>query len=148
MSIKTYDPDKVIVTFGGVPLSGYADGTFVNVERAEDAFTLSVGADGETARTRNLNKSGTITITLMQSSASNDLLSGAAIADESTGLGIFPVMIKDMAGTTLAIAANAWVKKMANAEFGKEHGDREWVLEADSITMHVGGTGSNGLLPF
>lgn len=140
MSTKTYDPDKVIVTFLGIPMSGYADGTFISVERNEDAFALTVGADGETARTRNQNRSGTITLTLMQSSSSNDTLSAAAAADELTGLGIGALAIKDAFGTTLCIAPNAWIKKMPTTEFGKELANREWVFETDYVQMIVGGT--------
>ena len=142
MATKLYDPDKVVVTFGPAVVSGIAAGTFVSVERNEDAFTVTVGADGETARTRNNNRSGTITITLLQTSSSNDMLSSFAQLDEKSATGVLPLVVKDLLGNTLCVAPNAWVKKIANAEFGKEHGDREWVLESDLIEMFVGGSGT------
>ena len=29
MAVRTYDPKQVIITVGGVPMSGFADGTFL-----------------------------------------------------------------------------------------------------------------------
>ncbi len=139
MALATYDPAKVIVTFFGNVLSGFADGAFVTAERNEDAFTLTVGADGEAARTRNQNKSGTVTLTLKQDSMSNDVLSALHAVDELSGTGVGPLLIKDLAGLTVVAAQNAYIKKVASAEFGKELSDREWVLEADNLQVFNGG---------
>ena len=139
--IKTYDPSQVVCTFLGSPITGYADGTFVKVDRAEDGFALKVGAAGEAARSRNKNKSGTISFTLMQTSPMNDILSAAADADELLGTGVGAAMVKDINGTTLVLAATAWIKKRPSVEFGKEVGDREWVLESDNLAQFtVGGS--------
>lgn len=140
MSTKTYDPSQVLASFLGAQISGFAEGTFIKVERDEAAFTKMTGADGEVARARNKNKGGKVTFTLMQSSASNDILSAAAAADELTGTGIGPLFIKDNLGTTVVVAANAWIEKVATAEFGKELGDREWVIDCASVEMLVGGS--------
>jgi hypothetical protein len=47
---QTYDPSMIVASFLGIPISGYADGTFVAVERNNESFTLMVGAGGEAAR--------------------------------------------------------------------------------------------------
>jgi hypothetical protein len=139
--VSNYDPGLVYVSFLGQILSGYADGTFITAERNEDAFMLMVGADGETLRARNRNRSGKITLTLMQSSTSNDLLSNAAIDDELGVPGaIGPLFIKDGNGRTLIRCQTAWVSKLANAEFAKEGTPREWVLETDNLNLYVGGS--------
>lgn len=139
MPTRTYDPKAVLVNFLGNPMIGYAEGSFVKIERNDDAYALLVGADGEAARSRSRNKSGIITITLMQSSPSNLILSAAVLADELSGTGIGALFIKDNSGTTLAVAANAWVKKHASVNFSKELGDKEWVLECDSLEIVNGG---------
>ncbi len=139
MSVKTYDPSEILMSFLTSPIVGFADGTFVKVERDEAAFTKMTGADGEVARSRNKNKGGKITFTLAQWSPSNDILSAAALVDELSGTGVGPAFVKDNQGTTLALAANAWVEKMATAEFGKEQGNREWVIDCASIEFFVGG---------
>ena len=136
----TYDPALIVASFLGIPISGYADGTFVAVERNNESFTLMVGAGGEAARARSRNSSGKVTFTLMSTSPVNDLLSSAWHADELVGAGVGPVMVKDMAGGTLCIANNAWIQKGPKVEYGKEISTREWVIECEAIYINAGGT--------
>jgi hypothetical protein len=136
--VRTYDPAQVVCTFLGVPLSGFADGTFIKVAFDEDSYSKQVGADGEAARARNQNLGGSIALTLQQSSASNDILSANWAADRA-GLGAGPFMVKDLNGTTLAVAPVAWIKKLPDAEFGKELGSREWTFDTGRLVEVVGG---------
>lgn len=140
--LKTYDPKQVAVIIGGKIMRGFADGTFVKVERNEQGFNLKVGVDGEGTRAKSNNRSGKITITLMQSSDSNDDLSAFAAADELSNTGAVPVLIKDASGSSLFSAVTAWVQKYADAEYAKEAGPRTWVLESDEILMFEGGNGA------
>lgn len=139
MSSDNYDPKAIVFTFLGQSLSGYADGTFVKVERNEDAMKLVVGADGESTRTRSRNKSGKITLTLRQESVSNDVLSAARQLDER-GLpgGRGPCSVKDLRGTTLAHADDAWIVKSPPIERGKDAGSSEWVFETGSVDLFAG----------
>lgn len=139
MAVRTYDPKLVTVIVGGKIMSGYSDGTFVLVERNEQAFALKVGVDGEGTRAKSNNRSGKITITLMNSSKSNDDLSAFAAADELDNSGAVPVMVKDNSGRTLCACETAWVQKVANAEFAKEANARTWVMETDVLNMFVAG---------
>ncbi len=137
--MKTYDPDLISVVVGGYTLSGFADGTFVTVERDEDTWILSIGADGEGARAKSNNRSGTITITLMQSSDSNKILSDLATADELSNSGVFALLIKDSSGASLYSAETAWIQKPAASEFARELGTREWTIRTDNLIVYVGG---------
>jgi hypothetical protein len=137
--VKTYDPGRVVISFAGRLIGGYADGTFVAAERSEAAFGLVIGAGGEGCRVRSRNKSGKVTITLMASSLSNDVLSAIAAADELLGTGQGPLFIKDLNGTTLVAAASAWIEKMPNIEHGKELANREWVIACEAIELYAGG---------
>lgn len=136
-----YDPSAVTVIYGGHIITGYADGTFVNVQRNEPMWAIKVGADGIATRVKSSNKSGRVTVTLQQSSPSNDVLSGLAIADEQAGTGALPILVRDGSGRSLATAGKAWNPQMPDAEFGKEVGDRVWVFETDSLNLFIGGNG-------
>jgi hypothetical protein len=139
--LATYDPAQVFVTAAGTTLNqGIAKGSFVTVERNSDAFTTYIGSDGEGARSKSNDKSGTIKLKLMHTSDANDILSAFAKADEIANAGSFPMLIKDGTGRTLCMAENAWVKKMPSIEFGNEIGEREWTIESDNINIFVGGT--------
>jgi hypothetical protein len=139
MAVKTYDPKAVQVSIGGNQITGFADGEFISVERAEDSFTKVVGADGEVSRAKSNNKSGMLTLTLQGTALANDILSGIAIADELDNSGVVPVFIKDTAGTTVLFAAEGWIRRPANYTAAKEITNREWVLDLATIETFIGG---------
>jgi hypothetical protein len=138
--VKTYDPKKVIVTFGGVPLTGFADGTFVSVTAPTDRFSKKVGADGEVARTRSNDDTHEVTLTLIQTSLSNSYLSSIAAIDKVSNLGIRPLTITDLSGGTIFFWPQAWIRKTPDTDFAKESGDRAWVFDTgQSIEESVNG---------
>lgn len=141
MSLKVYDAKAVAMIFAGIPISGLADGTFVSIEQNEDSFGLTVGTDGEACRSKTNNRSGKVTFTLLQSSATNDLLSAVHLLDIATpnGDGIGPLLIKDGTGRTLVEAQKAWIVKPPTAEFAREASSREWVVESDNLVQFHGG---------
>ena len=136
--VFTYNPKEVIVTIGGIPMSGYSDGTFLEIVRTEQTWSTIVGADGFVTRGKTNNFSGTLTLTLKQSSPSNDVLSGFIIADELTNSGIIPILVKDLSGNSTYFAAQGWVQAYANSTFGKEINDREWTIALANLDLFVG----------
>ena len=140
--MKNYDPKRQTVSFKGVQLRGFQDGTFIEVERNTDTFTVEAGADGEPVRVRSHDKTGMVTVTLQGASPSNDLLSAFALAGEqgTTVNGDVGVLqVRDMNGTTVCIAAEAWIKKPPNFTAATEHTPRVWVFECGKLEMNIGG---------
>jgi hypothetical protein len=136
---KTYDFKKVAVLVSFVPLVGFIDGDAVTVEMNDDDWELIVGADGEPTRSKKNNKSGRITVRLQASSLSNDYLDGLRKLDDLTGLGQIPIMIKDLFGTDLVVAAACWLVKPPAMTFGRSSSQREWIFESGSIDLSQGG---------
>ena len=139
MGVKTYNSGEVSIIFAGIPFEGFADGTFVTIARNNPSFNDLVGSDGEGARAASNDKSGTVTVTLMQTSLTNDELSAIALLDELTGDGVAPLLVKDNSGRTVASAETAWLEKPADAEFGREISNREWVFKTDNLGLFIGG---------
>ncbi|VFR81234.1 Phage protein [plant metagenome] len=139
MNVATYDPKRVILTFGANQIKGFTEGTFINVEEITDGTTRQAGADGEVARVMSTDTGIRITVTLQQTSLSNAILSAYLKADRLGGGGALPVTLTDLRGATVAAAGSAWIVKMANAEFGQELGSREWVIETGPAEYFVGG---------
>ena len=140
MPAATYDPASVIVTWGSLTLSGFAPETFCNVERAEDAVVTTVGADGFGCHVINRNRSGTVTVTLMQSSLTNSALSQLANLDEITSDVSYPLTVRDIrSDATLCVAHSAKIKKQPASSFAKELGAREWAFTSIRIDMSTGG---------
>lgn len=121
--MRTYDPEEVNVIVNGTILTGFADGTFVNVEQDEERYTPYVGAKGEVSRAKNANKMGKITITLSQDSPSNSYMSRLANSSET-----YPVAVVDQNYGSTSGGNDSWVEKRSSLEFGKEITEREWVI--------------------
>jgi hypothetical protein len=138
VSVRTYDPKNIIITVGGVPISGFSEGTFVEIDRNEPTWNLVVGADGLVTRGKTNNFTGSVIITLKQSSPSNDILSGLLAIDEATNAGVFPVLIKDLSGNSIYFAGRCWINQYANSTFGKDISDRQWTLSMDEADIFVG----------
>jgi hypothetical protein len=137
--MATYDPSDVTTVFAGVEVFGFADGTFISVDKAEDTYSIVVGATGTVTRVRNRNNSGTIKITLQASSGCNDLLSDLHSEDLLNNSLVGPLLIKDVTGTTVVASAESWIVRSSPIEFGKDASNREWVIQCSSLIIHSGG---------
>lgn len=136
MPVATYDPTQVIVTIGGSIISGFADGSFISVERSSETFSKVVGAYGEVVRVKSADRSGSLTLTLMQTSNANQVLNALANQDELSGSGVVSVHIKDLNTNGQIFAGEAWIKTKPKAEFGKDLSNREWVFELARVTIN------------
>ena len=122
-------------------MTGFPDGEFISVERSSDTFEKSSGADGFVSRVKLNDTTGTMTLTLAQTSPSNDVLTGFAVVDELTGAGVLPVSVTDLSGRSLIMSAFGWIRKMPKSSWDKSVGTREWVLDLANLVMFVGGNG-------
>ena len=137
--LATYSADKVTVVIGPHIVTGYADGTFINIEEMTDGVASVAGADGEVARAMSTDPRKTVTLTVLQTSSTNDVLTGLYAADQISKNATFPVAIKDLRGNSLFASSTAWIKKLSNIELGKEVGAREGTIETADGVMFVGG---------
>jgi hypothetical protein len=124
----TYDPKKVIITLGGVPINGYADGSFVQVDPNSETWTKKVGADGEVSRSLSNDNTHTVQITLKQTSLSNAYLRTVYKADKLTGLGMLPLSITDLNTGTPRFWPQAWRNTDPSDGRAKEETDMQWTI--------------------
>ncbi len=135
-SLNTYNPKKVKLLVGGVPGSGFAEDTLIEVERDKEAYQKTVGGDGKVTRTRIVDIAGKITVHLMQGSAFNDYLTALADLDEYNDAGVVPVLVADASGRTLVSAPAAWVQKKAKISLMAAKSDvRTWVIDCAQIPV-------------
>ena len=138
-AVKTFDPKMVVMTWGVIPISGYAEGTFVRVKRSGDAFAKRKGAGGDIERINRNQGDFEVAITLQQTSGTNKELSAALAADIATNAGVFPLTVKDLLGTTLFYAPQAWIRVDPEWEDGDELNAREWTFDTGIGANLVGG---------
>ena len=143
MATNTYDPTKITLVFAGFEIYGYADGTFISVDKAEDAYSFKVGATGHGTRVRSRNSSGSVTVTLEASSGCNDLLSAVHTADLLSNAAVLPLIMKEGNGTTVVGAPESWIVKISPVEYAKDSSTREWVIYCSDMKVFSGGLSSS-----
>lgn len=132
----TYSAEQVIVTVGGVIVTGFGDGDFITAKHDEDRYTHKVGADGEVGRAKNANRAGTIEIVLASTSRANrelgDLfkLSLMGGTDEPVS-----VSVADLSGNSECYASTAWLKTSPDFSRGKEISEQTWTLQAADLAF-------------
>lgn len=139
--VGTYDPKFVKVTVNGVSVTGFSDATFIAISQISEGTSSKTGADGEIARAKSSDMRHSVTITLLQTSDTNDVFSTLLLLDQRTPGGkTFPITVSDLAGRTVFMAAQAWITKFPDAEYGQEVGDRAWVLHTGEPSIYnIGG---------
>lgn len=157
LGLKTYDFNQVVVSLflpNALPaigqiaaivanttsvIQGYADGTTITCEKQAQDWNSTKGNDGETLRARSNDESWIATLTLLQSSASNDLLSGIRQADLIFGTGTFDFSIKDLSGRTVFEGRECYIQQPPAISFGREAESREWMIYIPSGRDFIGG---------
>lgn len=139
LTVRSYDPKQVVVTFGPTVLTGYAEGTFIKISRNGNAFEKSRGADGGVDRVNKNALDYSVALTLKQTSPINAILAGLLLADQISNSGTLPLVVKDLGGATLFTAAQAWIAKDPDQEFSDSLTTREWTFETGVAANLIGG---------
>lgn len=141
MSAHEYNPADVDCLYALIPLSGFAEDAVITIEEQNDGYGVVVGVDGDGTFYKDNKEIAEITIHLMQSSQSNDVLSAAYQADRlaSGGAGVVPFLLRDKNGTSLFATDTARITKRPPMEYKEKPGPREWKLKAIGYKLFVGG---------
>ena len=135
-----YSPEDVQITLAGLfTLEGFKEGSFIKITRDSPLFTTRESSDGRVSRVKKPSRTYTVTVTLMSTASSNEVLTRLALLDHSTGVAKLSLMIKDSLGTSLFFSASAWVSEMPDMEFSTGVTDRQWVFSCTQSSFHVGG---------
>ena len=140
--MKHWNPDLVDHIFGGILLSGFAEDKMSSFEPQNETFTLVKGVDGQFTRSFQPGQWAKWTITLMNSSKSNDVLAAAHNADILTpgGAGVVPCAVRDRNGTTQMVSAECYVEKFPTVDMANKAGPVEWSIIVVNYKLFVGGT--------
>ena len=126
MATTTYDFKKVSVIVDGVFIVGFMDGEPIQVEKNEDDITPHVGAGGDVTYAESADQTGTITLTLKQTSASLPFLQQLRKSKR-----IFPIQIVDSNTNTYRVSGSeARIVKMPSRSWGAE-------VQGVEVQIHV-----------
>lgn len=123
---ETFDFKKVTVTVDGTIITGWAEGEVISVEKNEDDVIPYVGADGSVTYAESADQTGTITLTLKQTSSSLPVLQNLRKSKK-----LFPIQILDVStGTYKTGGTEARILKMPPRSYGPE-------VQGVEVQIHV-----------
>ncbi|UAV84541.1 hypothetical protein PHB09_045 [Pseudomonas phage PHB09] len=144
--LLNYSPNDVTITIAGLySVTGYAEGTFVRISKDTQQVTTTRAMDGTISRIKSPDTGWKIEITLAQSSSANDIFSTLWNVDKITGMGKFPMFIKDGSGTTMFTAGTAWIEDLPDIVFSNQMETRTWRFAATDVIVNIGGNDTNDL---
>jgi len=136
MAVNTYSPSDVKVDIGGYVLAGWDN---ITLAPTMAGFTPVRGIRGKHTRVQSLDTSATLTITLIQTSPSNDVLSRIHELDRERGTGRISLTLKDFSGRTVVSSSEAYVVSYPEVVFSGGFEYRAWTIFCQSTTTYVGG---------
>lgn len=138
---RAHDPGQISLVIDTQLSSGFAKGSFVEMDRYEDAVKTDVGSDGEVTLIISQNHSGYFKATFQQSSPMHDYLTAKAQAMEQRLLAqaVFPVLLKDNNGSTIGQCKQGWVKKKTKATYSDGSENWEWTIDTGYLDNQPGG---------
>lgn len=143
--LATFAPNDVtiVITQESTGIShivgGFSEDAIISVDRNADTFSLYTGADDSNTRIYNANTAGTLTLSLQQTSASNDVLMGLYLNDKASRTGLFSIQVKDNSGRSNFFCEEAYVGVVPNAAFANSMQTRDWVIHAPQLESILGG---------
>lgn len=144
--IGTYAPDDftIILSKGDFvhTITGYADGTFVSMDRLVPSSTPYQGVGGSPfGRVKRRVTAMNVTITLHQYSPSNTVLQQLQIADANTTNNdwVFNCTLKDPSGMTVASSNTAIIVAPPAVAFGSDTSTRDWAIYLFGSDLFIGG---------
>ena len=135
--VKTFDIKRVLVTWAGVSISGWADGVCVQIRPNAQRWMRYVGADGEIARAKSNDTTREVTLTLAMTSLSNDFLSKMLTLDWVTNNGLGPLDISETNGGADLFFAQAWIRTPPDVTYAKEIQTRVWILDTGQVISEI-----------
>lgn len=133
-TVNTYSPSDVIITVGGYQLTGWQN---ITISRTVKGFTVIRGIRGKNTRVPNVDTSATITISLLQTSQGNDVLSYIHELDLNEGTARIALMLKDNSGRSVFSSNEAYITGFPVAAFTGQFEYRNWEVFAQTTSTYV-----------
>lgn len=139
-NLLSYSPEDITILVAGIiPLEGYINGTFVEIEKLFKPYSSTTSSDGITHRTYRNSQEYIVRITLHNTSTGNDILTKLWLIDEITQTGKFPLLIKDQLGSSLFFSTTSWVEETPVMSFANSISERTWVIHCSQAVINIGG---------
>lgn len=134
--MKTYSLVNTALVINGIEIVGYDEGDdVIKATRAKDSATTKVGADGEMTASFTSDKSGTVTIRLMQTSDSNAFLQALVSAAENGRFIPVAALFKDTVTNETFGGSRGLIIRPADRSRGENAGTMEWMIRLERLDL-------------
>lgn len=142
MSIATYTPAHVTLTFAGHVVEGWEN---ITVRRNVQGFRHIQGIRGSGTRVRVKDSSAQLQIEVVQTSNTNTILSQIHQLDLSQGTGRLELMLRDPDGDYVFQSNTGYVAGYPESGFSGDIQTRTWTINCQSSQLFVGGNSNQGI---
>lgn len=134
------DPDDFSVIFNGIPIEGFAEDDWIDIEYDTEGSQDQIGADGRVVRYTSHDQRATVTFSLTPGSPSNKILSTMYNAGRHTpnSIGVGPILIRDKEGLTVYAGTESWIQSLPKMTIGQKLSNREWKIRVARLEGMVG----------
>lgn len=132
-TVNTYSPKDVILTIGGYQITGWQR---ITITRPLGFYTIK-GIRGKHTRVANKDTSATISLGIIQSVQSNEVLSYIHDADLSEGTGRISLMLKDNSGKSVFSSDEGYITGYPTVTFSGQFEDRPWNIFCQTTKSYV-----------
>lgn len=139
-TVDTYSPEDVILTIGGYQLTAWET---ISISRRVDTFVPVFGIRGKHTSVPTGDTSATIVIPLLQTSASNDVLSAIHDLDSQNGTGRLILMLKDNSGRSIFSSDEGRIMGYPETVYSGGFEYRAWKIWLQSTSTYIVGGNSS-----
>lgn len=138
-SVETYSASDVKLSISGYLITGWDN---LNINRRVKGFAPVYGIRGKNTRVKNVDTSATITVTLIQTAQSNDVLSAIHDLDLDEGTARIALTLKDGSGRSVFSSNEAYITSYPTKSFSGDFTYNTWEIILQSTQSYtVGGNG-------
>lgn len=130
-TVLTYSPSDVKLVVSGYTLSGIMD---INLAWNTPPFSIRRGIRGRNTRVYNKDLSATLTISVQQTSVTNDVLFQILRLDRRGGLARLDLALSDNSGRSVVQTTEAYVARYPDLTYSSSFNPHQWVFDILSIT--------------
>lgn len=137
--LKTYDPDRLVVTFGTHRMQGFAPDGRITITFPVQ-FNRVEGTDGEVGRGKTNATAVEIEVPLLHTSSSNDALMAFYTADVAAPTGApLPFFYSDIDSAEYLMAPGAWIPQLPQVVRKAGVGIQVWKFMTGPAQYFIGG---------
>jgi len=139
--MRVYSFLNTVVLVNGVEITGFADGDdVIQINRRVDSGSDRVGADGNMMFSISADRSGEVTLRLLQTSSSNKYLNSLSALQEGGSRTFVPIVVtfQDTYRNDTATGVFGYLKRPADMTRGNTGQTQEWAIVVERLDILLG----------